>query len=174
MYHVWCLLVLTRISPLVCRQGANTTGLWQWMDLSPETSPDLKDCEGKPASHYVRSAIWRDAVKRTFAHKPLPVLKLVLKQKPFEVMKTGEKRVEYRRNTPYWRARLTDQSTGRWRRFGSVEFSHGYSRGRGQFTTQCVSMQLIDFVNRKYSNNLHVKYPFKRRGYIQINLGPVL
>ena len=36
MHHVLRLLVLTCIYPLVCRQGANTTGLWQWMDLSPE------------------------------------------------------------------------------------------------------------------------------------------
>ena len=33
---------------------------------------------------------------------------------------------------------------------------------------------LISTVDRKYSNGLHVDYPFKRRRYIQIQLAEVL
>ena len=60
------------------------------------------------------------------------IMRLVLETAPFNVMEVGEKRVEYRANTPYWRARLLHKDKS-FRRFKEVEFSLGYQTNRRQF-----------------------------------------
>ena len=139
-----------------------------------QSSPEFVSKQGKPASAYVQSAVWRDAVKTHIVHKPLQVLKLVLTKKYFRIMRSGEKREEFRKNTPYWRARMRAIGSGGWRDFDVVEFSCGYQRGREQFRAVCLGFEVIDRVSKQYSGGVTVNYRFKRRGYIKIKLGQIL
>ena len=139
-----------------------------------QSSPVNTTSPVRPARDYVLSPIWREAVKTSFAHKPVQVLRLVLKRRPFEVMRSGEKTEEFRDNTAYWRSRMLDESTGRWRDFDYVEFSLGFHPTRQKFRARFVGITLVSTVHRKYSNGLHVDYPFKRRRYIKIRLGEIL
>ena len=113
-------------------------------------------------------------MKTSFAHKPVQVLRLVLKRRPFEGMRSGEKTEEFHDNTAYWRSRMLDESTGRWRDFDYVEFSLGFHPTRQKFRARFVDITLVSTVDRKYSNGLHVDFPFKRRRYIKIRLGEIL
>ena len=114
------------------------------------------------------SPIWRDTFKTTFEHKPIQVLCLVLKYKPFEVMRSGEKTEELRDNTAYWRCRMQDTSTGRWRDFNYVEFSLGFQPTSQQFRARFRGITIVNFVDRKYRKMLQLGYTFKRRSYITI------
>ena len=115
-----------------------------------------------------------EVVMTSLPHKPIQVLQLVLKRKPFEVMRSGEKTEEFRDNTPYWRSRMLDAATRRWRDFDWVEFSLGFHPTRQKFRARFLGITLVSAVDRKYSNGLHVDCPFKRRQYIMIHLGKIL
>ena len=56
--------------------------------------------------------------------KGATLVPFVLEHAPYDVMVTGEKRVEIRHKTEYWRARLCSKD-GRFRQFDFAEFSHG-------------------------------------------------
>ena len=114
------------------------------------------------------------AFKKHIIHKPIQVLQLVLKEKYFRIMKSGEKREEFRKNTPYWRARMRDPVSGGWRDFDEVQFSCGYQKGREKFRAVCLGFEVIDRVSKKYSGGVRVNYKFKKRGYIKIKLGQIL
>ena len=67
--------------------------------------------QGKKASELLSNAAWVQAVHEELdggvvAWQPAEgTLRLVLETDPFNVMEVGEKVVEYRENTRYWRAR---------------------------------------------------------------------
>ena len=88
-------------------------------------------------------------MRTSLAHKPVQVLRLVLKRKPFDVMRSGEKTEEFRDNTAYWRSRLLDKSTGRWRHFDYIEFSLGYHPTRPKFRVRFMGITLVSTVDRK-------------------------
>ena len=115
----------------------------------------------------------QDATLNTLEHMPVQVLRLVLKCKPFQVMRTGEKTEEFRDNTAYWRRRMQDPSTGGWRNFDHVEFSLGYHTDRQQFRAQFRGITIVNLIDRKYRRMLKLHYTFKRRGYIKVWLGDV-
>jgi hypothetical protein len=50
------------------------------------------------------------------------------------MIKSGEKKEEYRVITDYWTKRLVKD--GKYREFSSVTFSNGYAKGRDQFVVE--------------------------------------
>jgi len=92
---------------------------------------------------------------------------LVLATDPFNVMEEGEKLVEYRDNTPYWRSRLL-QKDGSFRKFKEVEFSLGYQTNRRKFRARVDHMAYVDHVHESYSNGLKLSWPLKHNGYIAL------
>jgi len=99
-------------------------------------------------------------------------LSLVLKRKPFHVMISGEKTVEYRKNTRYWRRRLCNKD-GTLKVFDAVEFALGYQKNRRKFSASLPGILVVDYVNKRYSNGLHVHHRFQKRGYFAILLGSI-
>ena len=57
-----------------------------------------------------------------------------LKKPPFEVMVTGEKKVEIRLVTPWMTSRLVDIKTGKDKTYDLVEFTNGYGDDKPKFT----------------------------------------
>ena len=129
--------------------------------------------QGKKASELLSNAAWVRAVQEELgdgvvAWQPAEgTLKLVLETAPFNVMEVGEKRVEYRANTPYWRARLLHKDKF-FRRFKEVEFSLGYQTNRRQFIARFDHMQYVHHVTESYSNGLKLRWRTKHNGYFAI------
>lgn len=86
------------------------------------------------------------------------VLRLDLKTQAFEVMVTGEKNEEFRKNSPWIRSRLLDTKTGRDKKYDFVEFTTGsYSlKGRRpRFTCRFKGFyRTTDRISRAYSNGM--------------------
>jgi len=97
---------------------------------------------------------------------------MILKKEPFAVMKTGEKKYEYRENTKYWRSRLYKKD-GTLKDFKYVEFSNGYQKDRPQFTCEFLGFDIVPEVCETYSTGFKVNYPKKEEGYIRIKLGDI-
>ena len=101
--------------------------------------------QGKKASELLGNAAWVQAVREELdggvvAWQPAEgTLKIVLSTDPFNVMQVGEKLVEYRVNTPYWRARLLQKDKS-FRKFKEVEFSLGYQTNRRTFRARVDNM----------------------------------
>lgn len=129
--------------------------------------------QGKKASELLSNAAWVQAVHEELdggvvAWQPAEgTLRLVLETDPFNVMEVGEKVVEYRANTRYWRARLLHKDKS-FRRFKEVEFSLGYQTNRRQFIARFDHMQYVHHVHESYSNGLELRWRPKHNGYFAI------
>lgn len=85
----------------------------------------------------------------------MSTLRLTLKKPPFEVMVTGEKKEEFRIDSQWIRSRLFDKQ-GRPRHYDYIEYVNGYGADRPRFVTDFCGFEMVDSVNQKYSNGLHV------------------
>ena len=98
---------------------------------------------------------------------------LVVTREWFELMRTGEKRVEYRERTRYWLRRLTD-ARGRMRRFKYVQICCGYGRKRPYFVARCGPLRKVrPGPSLTFSNGSTLPLDH-RGGYIGIGLGQML
>ena len=80
-----------------------------------------------------------------------------MKQSPFEVMVTGEKRVEFREKKAWISSRLVDSKSGIDREYDIVEFTNGYGEQRPRFTVSYKGYALKEKgVHATYSNGLKV------------------
>lgn len=87
------------------------------------------------------------------------VLKLTLKKKWFDLIKSGEKTEEYREIKPYWANRLTnfdwkdaftqkyvclsdlkDCSSDIFNQFDAIQFTNGYATNSPRFTIECLGI----------------------------------
>jgi ASC-1-like (ASCH) protein len=75
------------------------------------------------------------SVSASGADKPLF---LILKKEFFDAIASGEKTVEYRDYTPYWRNRLGRKS------FSSVLFQLGYEKNAPRLSAQIVEIRVTD------------------------------
>lgn len=75
-----------------------------------------------------------------------PVLHLNLKRQWFNLIKSGEKKEEYREIKPYWNGRLCPYVTikGKYYHPKDVQicFSNGYSKNRDQFFIECEGVKV--------------------------------
>jgi len=90
----------------------------------------------------------------------MKTLKLTLKKEPFEVMISGEKSEEFRKQTDWVMSRLMNNN-GTHKEYDFVEFVNGYSNKRPRF--KCVYLG-FDFARtdytKEYSNGLKVDVKF--------------
>jgi hypothetical protein len=92
------------------------------------------------------------------------VLRLTLHKKAFEVMKTGEKFIEYRKPTRWIMSRLVKD-------YDVVEFVNGYGKTRPRFRAKFLGFHTIMCPQYfEYSNGLKV---YVEWGDIAIKLGDV-
>lgn len=100
------------------------------------------------------------------------VLKLSLKELPFNVMVTGEKNMEYRLPSKWIESRLMDKF-GNPKKYDSVEFTNGYGHDKPRFKAVYNGFirAAIDLGYIKYSNGLVVQIP---KGVYIIGLGKIL
>ena len=103
----------------------------------------------------------------------MKTLYLTLKKKPFEVMKSGEKKSEYRENSKWIRSRLFNKD-GTKRKYDYVKFTNGYGKTRPNFTVKFINFEKIFELKKTYSNGLVVNYPKNLNGYYKINLGDIV
>lgn len=103
----------------------------------------------------------------------MKTLYLTLKKKPFDVMVTGEKKSEYRKNTKWIRSRLYNRD-GTKREYDNVKFTNGYGSTRPYFIVKYINFEKINEFKKIYSNGLVVDYPKNDDGYFKINLGDIL
>jgi len=82
-------------------------------------------------------------------------LKLTLSKKPFEVMITGEKTVEYRRQSQWMKSRLFDKHENL-REYSYIEFVNGYGNDRPRFTVEFKGVSVIERVYQIFSNGLTI------------------
>ena len=86
------------------------------------------------------------------------VLTLSLKAEPFEVMRTGEKKFEYREKSKWIESRLIDSKTGKDKEYDYVKFVNGYGATRPHFTTSFkgYKFEKDGVLSERYSNGLEV------------------
>ena len=81
---------------------------------------------------------------------------LTLRKDPYEVMVTGEKRMEFRDKTKYWESRLFEKD-GKQRQYDRVRFVNGYGATRPRFSVSFMGVKLEpNGVHATYSNGLEV------------------
>ena len=135
--------------------------------------PGYSAAQGKKASELLCNAAWVQAVHEELDGGVVDwqpaegTLRMFLQTDPFNVMEEGEKLVEYRANTSYWRARLLHKDKS-FRKFKEVEFSLGYQTNRRQFIARFDHMQYVHHVHESYSNGLKLRWRPKHNGYFAI------
>lgn len=82
-------------------------------------------------------------------------LKLTLSKKPFDVMITGEKTVEYRRQSQWMKSRLFDKHENP-REYSYIEFVNGYGNDRPRFTVEFKGVSVIERAYQIFSNGLTI------------------
>ena len=155
--------------------------------VAVQLSPVYQAGERLMASDLLDDTKWTDAVREelgpgvcvkgpgTAWARPtgMRVVHFVLKRGWYELMSTGEKTLEIRKNTRYWRARLCNQADG-FHPFEYAEFSHGYHKDRRQFVCRVVGMEFAHSVNMTFSNGRRLRREYKKNGYIIIRLGGIV
>ena len=81
----------------------------------------------------------------------MKVLHLTLKKKWFDLIKSGEKKHEYRQDKPYWRKRLVDEN-GEGKHFDIIQFRNGYSKDAPTIFVKCNG---ISFTSDKWWTPKH-------------------
>lgn len=100
------------------------------------------------------------------------VLDLVLKAEAFDVMITGEKKNEFRRDSKWIRSRLIDKYN-RPRQYDVVKFRRGYRTNAPYFVCTYKGFEISQITqgNRVYSNDLYVNIT---KNTIIIRLGEII
>lgn len=85
------------------------------------------------------------------------ILHLTLNKIAFEVMVTGEKVEEFRKNSDWIRTRLFDR-TGKEKRYDYIKFVNGYGKDKPYFICEYVDFleAYMPISERRYSNGLVV------------------
>lgn len=96
----------------------------------------------------------------------MKTLKLTLSKLPFEVMKTGEKKIEYRKPSDWIKSRLIGKN------YDAVEFVNGYGKDKPKFTVKFLGFDVASKnENLTFSNGLSFTV---EKGDYRILLGEIL
>ncbi len=85
------------------------------------------------------------------------MLQLNLKSLPFNVMLTGEKKVEYRDIKKWMNTRLFHKD-GSPKQFDEVRFTLGYGSSQPYFICKFSGLKKVRNVSKKYTNGLEVRF----------------
>jgi hypothetical protein len=95
------------------------------------------------------------------------ILHLTLKKKWFDLIASGEKKIEYREDKPYWQKRLLDGEE--YKPFDEIHFRNGYSKDAPFMR---VEFKSISFTGPKWCKPDHGE--ILTGDTLAIHLGPVL
>lgn len=93
------------------------------------------------------------------------VLFFNLKLEPFNVMVTGEKKIEYRDKGNYWDKRLTIQD-GTPKSFDYVKFRHAYDSKNPFFICRYEGLKTVKNIHVKYSTGFETNFDEEKWGVI--------
>ena len=79
-------------------------------------------------------------------------LKLTLSALPYQVMVTGEKTEEFRRQSDWIKSRLF--RNGKLRPFTHVEFVNGYGKNKPRFTAECKGIREVNEESPEWNNTI--------------------
>jgi len=91
------------------------------------------------------------------------VLNLILKKEPFEAIKSGEKKTEYRVYKPYWTKRLMNEDRS-FKSFDTVRFRNGYHKNAPTLLVEIKGIRIM-----KERRNW-----FSSQKYFEIKLGQII
>lgn len=74
----------------------------------------------------------------------METLHLILKEKWFDMILSGEKKEEYREFKEYWFKRFAGRS------YGKIIFQHGYSKNSRRMVVECLGIELANSGNPKW------------------------
>ncbi|MCL2328427.1 MAG: hypothetical protein FWC39_07930 [Bacteroidetes bacterium] len=101
----------------------------------------------------------------------MKTLHLTLSKKPFEVMITGEKKVEFRKTSEWIKNRLLDKN-GNQKAYDVIKFTNGYGNDKPYFVAEYNSFIInIRTKTIEYSNGLNITAEY---GDIEIYLGDII
>jgi hypothetical protein len=85
------------------------------------------------------------------------ILRLTLQRKPFEVMLSGEKKSEYRKNSDWIRSRLFDRNNI-FRHYELIQFTNGYNSDSPFFACEFKGVTIVNYTMPliQFSNGLIV------------------
>lgn len=89
--------------------------------------------------------------------KIVKTLHLTLTKKWYDMVKSGEKRVEYRELKPYWKSRLCDKDERgvyQFKKFTHVEFRNGYGKSLPFMRFEITEMT-VGIGDQKFGAPLH-------------------
>ena len=75
------------------------------------------------------------------------ILHLTLKKKWFDLIASGEKKIEYRDLKPYWSKRLTDDYYPK--KFDEIYFTNGYGKDKPFMRVEWKGMKGVELCNNK-------------------------
>jgi ASC-1-like (ASCH) protein len=75
----------------------------------------------------------------------METLKIIIKGEYFDMIKSGEKKIEYREVTPFWTSRLYDKE-GKKRAYDKVLFINGYNKDARRMETEFKGVNIKDGV----------------------------
>ena len=96
----------------------------------------------------------------------MKILHLSLKKEPFEVMVTGEKKHEFRKNSRWINSRLYGKS------YDVVKFVNGYGSDKPYFIAEYLGYDRVKYIHQHYYSNGLVVTCFN--GDFVINLGKII
>lgn len=68
----------------------------------------------------------------------MKILKLTIKKKWFDLIKSGEKKIEYREYKQYWITRIVDKN------YDVIEFKNGYKKNSPKILLEYKGYEIID------------------------------
>jgi len=92
------------------------------------------------------------------------ILYLTLHKKWFNMIATGEKRIEYREMKPYWDARLEN------RRYDEVHFRNGYAKNAPFMRVRCMGIEQGHMFDGKPCYGIHLGDILEFRNYRGLSL----
>ncbi len=85
------------------------------------------------------------------------ILNLILKKEPFEAIKSGKKKAEYRDYKPYWIKRLMNKDES-FKQFDSVRFRNDYHKNAPTLLIEIKGIRINKSPRRKRSGYLNGTY----------------
>lgn len=77
------------------------------------------------------------------------ILHLTLKKKWFDLIKSGEKKIEYREKKPYWKKRFFKNDGAELKPFDFVIFTNGYRKDSPKIKVEWKGISLGDFEGKE-------------------------
>ena len=100
------------------------------------------------------------------------ILNLTLRKDPYDVMIISEKTEEYRNKSKWVMSRLNREKQGKLK-ISHIKFRNGYNKNAPYFVVEYKGYEIIDFVDKEYSNGLKLNL-HDPGNIVKIKLGEII